>query len=121
VLAIKADAFELTKPVDTSPDAGPEPVDVDPPAVLVWAVFAFAAPCPLGMPAAVPEEQVGVEVPEVPTWVGCAPKLLPAAPTPAPQELWLVFWPSAVELVRPAATLAEPLGWLELPTVAEAG
>jgi len=81
----------------------------------------LAAPCPLGLPVAAPEVQVGVEVPEVPAEVGWAPKLLPATPTPAPHELWLALWPSAVELVRPVATPAELFGWLELPTEAEAG
>jgi hypothetical protein len=46
---------------------------------------------------------------------------LPAAPTPAPHVLWLADWPSAAELVRPLATVAELFGCDELPTVAAAG
>jgi hypothetical protein len=67
-LAIKAEAFEPTNPVDTRPEV-PAPVDVEPAPVRVCALFALAAPCP----AAAPDVQVGVEVPDVPTWVGCAP------------------------------------------------
>jgi hypothetical protein len=35
--------------------------------------------------------------------------------------LWLADWPSAAELVRPLATVAELFGCDELPAVAEAG
>jgi len=64
-------AFVLTKPLDTPPEV-PAPAAADPPAVRVCAAFVVAAPCPLGLAVGPPEAQVGVEVPEVPTWVGCA-------------------------------------------------
>ena len=71
VLAMSTDAFVLTKPVEAPPEV-PAPAEVDPPAVRVCALFVMAAPCPLGLPVAPPDAQVGVEVPEVPTWAGCA-------------------------------------------------
>jgi hypothetical protein len=64
-------AFVLTKPLETLPEV-PAPAAADPPAVRVCAPFEVAATCPLGLPVAPPEAQVGVDVPEVPTWVGCA-------------------------------------------------
>jgi hypothetical protein len=104
-LAINAAAFVLTNPVDTRPEV-PAPVAVEPAPVRVCAAFVVVAPCPAGAP----DVQVGVDVPDVPTWVGCAPKLLLPAPTAAPHVLWLAFWPSAAELVRPLATVAELFG-----------
>jgi hypothetical protein len=67
---MSTDAFVLTKPVEAPPEVAP--AEVDPPAVRVCAPFAFAAPCPLEAPVAPLDAQVGVDVPEVPTWVGCA-------------------------------------------------
>jgi hypothetical protein len=68
---MSTDAFVLTKPVEAPPEV-PAPAEVDPPVVRVCTPFVVAAPCPLEAPVAAPEAQVGVEVPEVPTWVGCA-------------------------------------------------
>jgi len=69
-LAIHPPAFEPIWPVDAGPVVSPLLVEVPPLPLRACAELVFAAPCPLGLPFAAPEAQVGVEEPDVPAEVG---------------------------------------------------
>ena len=70
MLAIHPPAFELITPVDTGPVVSPLLVEVLPLPLRACAELVFVAPCPLGLPFAAPDAQVGVEEPDVPAEVG---------------------------------------------------
>src|SRR6266849_3635741 len=104
----------------------PDRAELPDPREFVLALFALAAIAAWLSPVA-PEpwppwlevaEQVGVEVPEVPAWAGCAPNPLVAAPACATQVEPLAVWPSAAAPERPDDMLT---GWPAALPDAETG